>query len=137
MYCIFFYSNGQVCQNCVPKHQTITGSFYTNECLTEVGKFYQNPRPGTGTRGLRILQDNARPHKTKLVREKLVAMKIVELDHPPYLLDLAHCDFSLFPKLKKHLSGRKYESQAQIGSAIFQYMKGIPAEDYKKYFSIG
>ncbi|KAI6650686.1 Transposase [Oopsacas minuta] len=134
MYCIFFDSNGPVCQICVPKYQTITGSFYTNECLTEVEKFYQNRRPRTGTRGLRILHDNARPHKTKLVREKLEAMKIVELDHPPYSPDLAPCDFWLFPKLKKHLSGRKFESRAQIGSAIFQYMKGVPTEDYKKVF---
>ncbi|KAI6655315.1 hypothetical protein LOD99_2150 [Oopsacas minuta] len=64
MYCIFFYSNGPVCQICVPKYQTITGSFYTNECLTEVEKLYQNRRPRTGTRGLRMLHDNARPHKT-------------------------------------------------------------------------
>ncbi|KAI6649014.1 Transposase [Oopsacas minuta] len=69
---------------CIPKYQTIAGSFNTNECLTEVEKLYQNRRPRTGTRGLRILHDNARPHKTKLVREKLEAMKIVELDHPPY-----------------------------------------------------
>ena len=83
MYCIFFDSNGTVCQICVPKYQTITGFFYTNECLSEVEKLYQNRRPRTGTRGLRILHDNARPNKTKLVREKLDAMKIVELGHPP------------------------------------------------------
>ncbi|KAI6653077.1 Transposase [Oopsacas minuta] len=77
-----------VCQICVPKYQTIPGSFYTNECLPEVEKFYQNRRPRTGTRGLRILHDNARPHKTKLVREKLEAMKMVRPDHPPYSPDL-------------------------------------------------
>ncbi|KAI6656044.1 General transcription factor II-I repeat domain-containing protein 2-like [Oopsacas minuta] len=116
MYCIFFYSNGPVCQICVPKYQTITGSFYTNECLTEVEKFYQNRRPRTGTRGLRILHDNARPHKTKLAREKLEAMKIVELDYSPYSPDLAPCDFWLFPMLMKYLSGRKFENRAQMGS---------------------
>ena len=134
MYCIFFDSSGPVCQICVPKYQTITGSFYINQCLSEVEKFYHNRRPRTGTRGLRILHDNARPHKTKLVREKSDALKIVELGHPPYSPDLAPCDFWLFPKLKKHLSGRKFESRAQMGSAIFQYMKAVPPEDYKKVF---
>ncbi|KAI6652443.1 Transposase [Oopsacas minuta] len=38
---IFFDSNGPVCQICAPKNQTITGSFYTNECPTEVEKLYQ------------------------------------------------------------------------------------------------
>ena len=36
MYCIFFDSHGPVCQICVPKNQTITGSFYINQCLAEV-----------------------------------------------------------------------------------------------------
>ena len=103
-----------------------------NECLSEVEKFYHNRRPKTGTRGLRLLHDNARPHKTKLVREKLESMRVVELDHPPYSPDLAPYEFWLFPKLKKHLSGRKFESRAHLGSAIFQYKKAIPREDFKK-----
>ena len=69
MYCIFF-SSGPVCQICVPNNTTITGSIYMSECLCEVEKFYHNRRPRTGTRGLRLLNDNARSHKTKLVREK-------------------------------------------------------------------
>ena len=108
-----------------------------NECLSEVEKLYHNRRARTGTRGLRLLHDNARPHKTKLVREKLDRMRVVELDHPPYSPDLAPCDFWLFPKLKKHLSGREFESRAHLGSPIFQCMKGIPREDFKKVFGIG
>ncbi|KAI6658791.1 Transposase [Oopsacas minuta] len=92
--------------------------FRNPKCLAEVKNSTKNRRPRTGTRGLRILHDNDRPHKTKLVREKLEAMKIVELDHPPYSPDLAPCDFWLFLKLKKHLSGRKFESRTQIESAI-------------------
>ena len=40
MHCIFFDSSGTVCQICVPKETTITESFYLNECLYEVEKFY-------------------------------------------------------------------------------------------------
>ena len=95
MYCIFFDSSGPVCQICVPKDTTITGSFYLNDCLFEVEKFYHDRRPRTGTRGLRLLHNSARPHKTKLVREKLESVKVVELDHPPYSPDLAPCDLAL------------------------------------------
>ena len=35
MYCIFFDSHGSECQICVPKNQTITSSFYINQCLAE------------------------------------------------------------------------------------------------------
>ena len=118
MHCIFFDSSVPVCQICDPKDTTITGSFYLNECLSEDEKLYHDRRPRTGTRALRLLHDNARPHKKKLAREKLESMKVAELDHPPHYPNLAPCDFWLFHKLKKHLSRRKFECRAHIGSAI-------------------
>ena len=107
MYCIFFYSYGPVCQICVPKDTTITGSFCLNECLSEVEKFYHNRRPGTVTRALRLLHDNARPNKIKLARENLESMRVVELDHPHYSPNFAPCDFWLFPKLENTCQGGK------------------------------
>ena len=38
--------------------------------LPEVEKFYLKRRPRTGIRGLKILHDNARPHKSLAVRQK-------------------------------------------------------------------
>jgi hypothetical protein len=34
--------------------------------------------------------------------------------HPPYSLDLALCDFTLFPKLKMKLKGRRFETVSDI-----------------------
>ena len=36
--------------------------------------------------------------------------KVKILNHPPYSPDLSLCDFFLFPRLKKMLSGNKYTS---------------------------
>ena len=36
--------------------------------------------------------------------------KMKVLNHPPYSPDLSPCDFFLFPRLKKMLSGNKYTS---------------------------
>jgi hypothetical protein len=48
---------------------------------------------------------------------------MVVILHPPYLLDLAYCDFALFPKLKMKRKGRfetvsdiQRESQAVLNS---------------------
>ena len=41
IYCIIFDSLGPVCQIYLPKNQTITGSFYINQCLAEVEKTLQ------------------------------------------------------------------------------------------------
>ena len=58
------------------------------------------------------------------------------LNHPPYSPDLSPCDFLLFPRLKKMLSGNtcKYTSRSSLGSAIYQCLQQIPKEDYLSAF---
>jgi histone-lysine N-methyltransferase SETMAR len=67
-----------------------------------------------------LLHDNASSHKAAIVREYLKQKKVVELPHPAYSPDIAICDLFLFPTLTKHLAGRKYQTQKNQGSAIFQ-----------------
>ena len=55
-------------------------------------------------------------------------------NHPPYSPDLSPCDFFLFPRLKKMLSGNKYTSRSSLGSAIYQCLQQIPKEDYLSAF---
>ena len=57
------------------------------------------------------------------------------LNDPPYSPDLSPCDFFLFPRLKKMLSGNKYTSRSSLGSGIYQYLQQIPKEDYLSAFS--
>ena len=60
--------------------------------------------------------------------------KVKVLNHPPYSPDLSPCDFFLFPRLKKTLSGNKYMSRSSLGSAIHQCLQQIPGEDYLSAF---
>ena len=62
----------------------------------------------------------------------LASEKVNALNHPPYSPDLSPCDFLLFPRLKKMLSGNKYRSS--LGSAIYQCLQQIPKEDYLSAF---
>jgi hypothetical protein len=39
---------------------------------------------------------------------------MVVIAHPLYLLDLAHCDFALFPKLKMKQKGRRFEIVSDV-----------------------
>jgi histone-lysine N-methyltransferase SETMAR len=61
-------------------------------------KYFKNCLPATGVCGVRLLHDNALSHKAAIVREYLKQDKVFELPHPPYLPDLAPCDFFLFPR---------------------------------------
>ena len=54
--------------------------------------------------GVHLLHDNASSHKCEVVKSFLASVKVKVLNHPPYSPDLSHCDFFLFPRLKKMLS---------------------------------
>ena len=77
-----------------------------------------------------IFNETKRPLYANYLKQE----KVVELPHPPYSPDLAPCEFFLFPRLKKHLAGRKYQTGKNLSSAIFQCLNSIPRKDYENAF---
>ena len=63
----------------------------------------------------------------------LASEKVKVLNNPPYSSDPSPCDFFLFPRLKKMLSGNRYTSRS-LGSSIYQRLQQIPKEDYLSAF---
>ena len=54
-----------------------------------------------------LLHYNARPQTVLKVKQFLTKQEIVEMNHPPYLPDLAPPDFFLFPRLKTTPKGHR------------------------------
>ncbi|GFR72797.1 histone-lysine N-methyltransferase SETMAR [Elysia marginata] len=67
--------------------------------------------------------DNARPHTSRQTEEALHKMNFVVLPHPSYSSDLAPSDFYLFPKLKEHLRGNRYESDEDVEAAVRHWFR--------------
>ena len=61
--------------------------------------------PSKGRPGVHFLHDNASSHKCEVVKSFLASEKVKVLNHPSYSPDLSPCDFFLFPRLEKMLSG--------------------------------
>ena len=101
-----------------PSGHIVTGRFYKNSVLKKVKEFYNKKRPSKGWSGVHLLHDNASSHKCEVVKSFLASEKVKVLNHPPYSPDLSPCDFFLFPRLKKMLSGNKYTSRSSLRSAI-------------------
>ena len=105
------------------KGKTINGEYYA-KLLRELRQAIKSKRPGKLTKGVLLHQDNAPAHKS------LVAMSAVHdcgfelIDHPPYSPDLAPSDYFLFPNLKKHLAGKRYESDDDVISAVEDFFEG-------------
>ena len=132
LYAIFFNSSGPVIQVPCPSGHTVTGRFYKNSALKKMKEFYNKKRPSKGWSGVHLLHDNASSHKCEVVKSLLESEKVKVLNHLPYSPDLSPCDFFLFPRLKKMLSGNKYTPRSSLG--IYQYLQQIPKEDYFSAF---
>ena len=134
MYVIFFDSKGPVLQIPVPKGSSVTGKFYRGSVPTQLVDFYQKCRQRTGVRSIKLLHDNAQADKSATVQEYLKESGLDVLDHLPYSLDLAPCDFWLLAKLKEMLAGHRFESRCTIGSSVYLCLQHIPKEDYRAAF---
>ena len=102
-----------------PSGHSVTGRFYKNSVLKKVKEFYNKKRPSKGWSGIHILHDNASSNKCEVVKSFLASEKVKVLNHPPYSPDLSPCDFFLFPRLKKMLSGNKYIRLEVLLAALF------------------
>ena len=58
--------------------------------------------------------DNRPAHTSAVATAKFVELGYELLPHPLYSLDLAPCDFFLFPNLKTLLAGQKIESNEEV-----------------------
>ena len=57
-------------------------------------------------------------------------MGIKTVLQPPYSPDLAHCDFSLFPKLR----GCRYETIEEMKEAVMKVIDTLTQEDFHRAF---
>jgi hypothetical protein len=64
--------------------------------------------------------DNAPVHSTALVQAFLAKHHITQVCQPPYIPDLAPCDFRLFPKLKSPLKWRRF-----MNATVTQYTSSV------------
>ncbi|KAJ4441025.1 hypothetical protein ANN_10874 [Periplaneta americana] len=64
-----------------------------------------------------LMHDNAPAHRAIIVKNFLARHNITALDHPPYSPDLSPPDYFLFPRLKSHLKGRRFNAEEVIANA--------------------
>ncbi|GBM11919.1 hypothetical protein AVEN_209619-1 [Araneus ventricosus] len=60
--------------------------------------------------------------------------RVTELSHTPYSPDLSPQDFSLFPKFKVALKGRRFIDITHIQAAVAQKWKALPVDEFSRAF---
>jgi hypothetical protein len=56
------------------------------------------------------------------------------LEHPPYLPDLAPCDFYLFPEVKSVLKGTHFVSVENVKVKTWEILNSLTERDLWNYF---
>ena len=107
IYAVFFTVYGSAIQVTVPKGTGVTALFYRDKMLTKHKSCFQKRRPKNGFNIVKLLCDNAHSNKAAIVT-KFLEDDITTLPHPPYFLDLAPCDYFLFPQIQKKMLAGKH-----------------------------
>ena len=130
----FFYTDGMVYQHVVPPHTTVTGLYY-RDVLKVLQGHITRKRPYLHATSWMLHHNNARLHVANVVAEYLAQINLKCIPHPPYSLDLAPCDFFVFPNVKKHLRRRRFQSPEAVVKAAKAVLKDLSENGFQHVFA--
>ena len=110
---IFWDREGVIKSDYIEQGNTVNGPLYAQE-IRDLRNDIKEKRRGKLSTGVLYLHDNAPAHTSRTATAAIRQAGFQVLDHPPYSPDLAPSDFHLFPNLKKHLRGTRYESNQEV-----------------------
>lgn len=133
---IFFWdSKGIIHWKLLQQGQTMTSEVYC-ELLDELKHSIEVKRRrslDSANHGIHLLQDNARPHTSRVTTEKFRDLKLPCIPHPPYSPDLSPSDYYLFSSMKSYFSGNKFSNRNDVAASVNQW---IDSKD-ENFFATG
>ncbi|GFY54924.1 histone-lysine N-methyltransferase SETMAR [Trichonephila inaurata madagascariensis] len=84
------------------------------------------------TESVVLLYDNARPDVSGVAHVEQAKFKWEQLDHPPYSLDMSPCDFHVFGHLKKHLKGKRFNSDDELKDVVKDWVSSRSQEFWEQ-----
>ncbi|KAJ4426782.1 hypothetical protein ANN_26581 [Periplaneta americana] len=110
-------AEGLIHHEFIPEGRTVTKELYV-EILRRLRVAVRRKRPEKWVdNNWFLMHDNAPPHRAIIVKNFLARHNITALDHPPYSPDLSPPDYFLFPRLKSHLKGRRFNAEEVIANS--------------------
>lgn len=116
---MFRDSKGIVFIDYMLKGQTTTGPYYVDLIPKVREPIKEKPR-GKLSMGVLFLHENAPAHRSEVALKVIHIADFNILDHPPCYPDLAPSDYHLFPKLKEHILGTKFDDDDAVIAALHE-----------------
>ncbi|UYV76563.1 hypothetical protein LAZ67_14001162 [Cordylochernes scorpioides] len=83
---------------------------------------------------VKLHHDNATSHTAFIITNFLARSNTPLIADPPYSPDLAPCDFFLFPRLKREMKGKHWETVENIQHHVTTFRRSIPVEEFQGAF---
>ncbi|UYV80288.1 hypothetical protein LAZ67_18002305 [Cordylochernes scorpioides] len=132
MIIVFFDIRGIVHCKFVPQGQTVNLAFYL-EVLRRLKRRIAPVRTDIKDT-VKLYHDNATSHTAFIITNFLARSNTPVILHPPYSPDLAPCDFFLFPRLKREMKGKHWETVENIQHHVTTFLRSIPVEEFQGAF---
>ncbi|UYV82176.1 hypothetical protein LAZ67_21001267 [Cordylochernes scorpioides] len=129
MIIVFFDIRGIVHCEFVPQGQTVKSAFYL-EVLKRLKRRIARVRTDIKDT-VKLHHDNATSHTAFIITNFLARSNTPLIPDPPYSPDLAPCDFFLFPRLKREMKGKHWETVENIQHHVTTFLGSIPVEEYQ------
>lgn len=127
---LFWDSQGVVMIEYLDHGATITGNLYAEQ-IKKLRNFIREERRGKLSKGVLFHQDNAPAHKSRVAMAAIKDAGFELMEHPPYSPDLAPSDFYLFPRLKEHLGGQKFDDDDAVIAVVQVFLRGQEEDLFK------
>ena len=132
----FFDQKSLMHHKFVPQDQTANQHFY-QQVLNCLNDWVHCCRPALWKdKSWMLHHDNAPAHTALSMWQLLTNKRVAVLGHPPYSLDLAPCDFWLFPKLKSVVKGMHFASVGNIKDCMTRELRCLMKEDFANCFRV-
>ena len=108
---------------------------FTNNSLPEFRLQSRKKRPfsGEGSRKVKLLHDNARPHAASVVKTKIFDLGWELLPPAAYSADMAPSDYHLVRSMQSHLSGVEFSD----GNEVEKWVSGYFASQSPQFYRDG
>lgn len=128
---LFWDSQGVVMIEYLNHGATITGTLYAEQ-ITKLREEIRKKRRGKLAKVVLFHQDNAPAHKSRVALAAIKEAGFELMEHPPYSPDLAPSDFYLFPRLKEHLRGQKFEDDDAVVASVHDFLRDQEEDFFRK-----
>lgn len=129
MLCLYWCVSGPLYWKLLAAGETFNTQTYCTHLNVVDEKIREMERNRKWDGRIKLLQDNARPHKSRIstahVKDTL-DWDVVE--HPPYSPDIAPSDYHVFLSLKNFLRGKRFRNQTEVEAALRDYFDSKETE---------